>query len=90
LAILDGRKPIDVAKTQEGKKKLIELLQSIETEAKKTKRPGSHLVDYTIIKRELGLLRNKGAKQKNQEAKTLNERRSITDLKEAIPGTIKK
>jgi hypothetical protein len=26
------------------------------TEAKKTKRPDTHLVDYTIIKRELGLL----------------------------------
>lgn len=56
LAILDGRKPIDVAKTPEGKKKLIELLQRIETEAKITKRPHAHLVDYTIIKRELGLL----------------------------------
>lgn len=56
LAILDGRTPIEVAKTPEGKKKLIELLQSIETDAKKTKRPGAHLVDYTIMKKELGLL----------------------------------
>jgi hypothetical protein len=40
----------------EGKKKPIELLQRIETDAKKTKRPDTHLVDYTIIKKELGLL----------------------------------
>jgi hypothetical protein len=56
LAILDGRTPREVAKTPEGKKQLIALLQSIENDAKKTKRPGADLVDYTIIKRELGLL----------------------------------
>ena len=58
LGILHGEKPIDVAKTPEGKKKLIALLQSVETDVKKkkTKRPNRILVDYTIIKTELGLL----------------------------------
>jgi|GEM_PF-6165656 len=56
LPILAGRTPIEVAKTPEGKKQLIELLQSIKDDAIKTKRPDAHLVDYTIIKRNLGLL----------------------------------
>lgn len=53
---LDGKKPIEVVKTPEGKKQLIELIKSIEDEAKKTVRPNAQLVDYTIIKKELGLL----------------------------------
>jgi hypothetical protein len=53
---LDGKKPIDVVKTPEGKKQLIELIKSIEDEAKKTVRPNAQLVDYTPIKKELGLL----------------------------------
>lgn len=54
---LDGKKPIDVSKTPEGKEKLIELINNIENKAKKTaKSPNVQLIDYTIIKKKLGLL----------------------------------
>jgi tetratricopeptide (TPR) repeat protein len=56
LETLDGKKPIDVVKTPEGKKKLIELIHSMETKAKKTARPNAQPLDYTPIKKELGLL----------------------------------
>jgi len=53
---LGGKTPIDISRTPEGKEKLIELINSIENKAKKTVRPTAQLVDYTIIKKELGLL----------------------------------
>lgn len=57
LEILDGKKPIDLSKTSEGKEKLIKLLNDLESKAKKTKRSSTtQLVDYTPIKKELGLL----------------------------------
>lgn len=54
---LEGKKPIDVSKTPEGKKKLIELITTIENKTEKTVRsPTVQLVDYTPIKKKLGLL----------------------------------
>jgi len=57
LETLDGKKPIDVSKTPEGEEKLIKLINDIENKAKKIKRSSTaQLIDYTPIKKELGLL----------------------------------
>jgi len=57
LEALNGKKPIDVSKTPEGKEKLIKLINDLENKAKKIKRsPTAQLIDYTPIKKELGLL----------------------------------
>jgi len=54
---LEGKKPIEVSKTLEGKQKLIKLIESLENKGKKLpNRPSAQLVDYTPMKKELGLL----------------------------------
>ena len=54
---LEGKNPIDVSKTPEGKQKLIELIDTLENKVKKeVKNSTVQLVDYTPIKKELGLL----------------------------------
>jgi len=54
---LDGKKPIDVSKTSDGKQKLIKIIDDLESRAKALKRPESLIVDYTPMRKELGLLK---------------------------------
>jgi hypothetical protein len=56
IPALDGKRPIDVSKSAEGKKKILALLQSAENKGKTLKGPHWQPIDYTIIKKKLGLL----------------------------------
>ena len=54
---LDGKKPSELSKTKEGRERLDKLFVELEKKTKRTaKLYGMQPVDYTVVKKELGLL----------------------------------